>query len=204
MRSQEKNTAMKSCLNYLLVSLAVLFVLGIVLSVVIAVALPGIRQRQAEEKARFEQPFLDQMDAFTTQFRVMAGSGKLTGKILMIDPEERTIHEWFYSLGSRNTAQTPGEVQVLVWIDCREVEPFHYLGGNGWPQLVYLEACKVTVIDWPSKTIRASQEFSGQRPPDEIQIGSDGFPVPEDQQKLDAASVNRDEVMDWLFSQIER
>ena len=192
----------KSCLYSPLGCLAAIIGLGMLIGLAVPLSMPVIARLRAERKARLEQPFLDQMPAYTGRFRPAGAAASLQGKVLVIDPAARTVDELYHDLPTRDMARTPDEVGVLAWMECRTLDHFDYF-GPGLPSSVDQEACKLTLIDWPSKTIVATREFTGAQPPDVITLDKDGLPVAEDDARLDAASVNREDVLSWLLSQIQ-
>ncbi len=192
----------KSVLYYIGITLLVLFFLGLILPFIVLPLIQRSQRAEAERRAQLEQLFARHMPAYTGKFRPAANPVTPQGKVLIIDPAEKKIAELFYWLGTKRQAQTPGEVSVLVWMDCRVLDMFNYF-GQGFPQSADWEVCTVTIIDWSSKTIVAQREFTGQRPPDEILLNSDGYPVAADRKRLDAAAVNPKDVLNWMWSQIK-
>lgn len=193
----------KSCLYSPLGCLAVIIGLGALISLAVPVLMPAITRWRAEKKARLEQPFLDYMPFYTGDVRPAGAAASLQGKILVIDPAARVIDELYHDLPARYMAQAPDEVGVLAWMECRSIGRFDYF-GPGVPKSVEQEACKLTLIDFPTRAVVATREFTGQRPPDNITLDEHGLPVAGDRALLDAASVNREDVLSWLLSQVKK
>jgi hypothetical protein len=193
----QTNKEPRSCLFYAGVTVLTLVVLGMVLPLVLLPTLQYVERSQATQQVQFEQPFLDQMPAYLDKFRTNA-SAPLQGKILVINPTDKTIDDLFYDLPRRNQAQTPAEVGVLVWMECRSLGEYSY-GGVNFFQVVNWESCTVTLINWPSKIIVASQEFTGPPPPEEIHYGEESNP-----DLRDIAAVNRQDVVDWVLSKVAK
>lgn len=192
----------RSCLFYAGVTFLALVALGMVLPLILLPTIRYVERAQATQRAQFEQPFLDQMSAYTGSFHTDA-SVPLQGKILVINLTPPTIDDLFYDLPRRNQAQTPAEVGVLVWMDCRSLGEYAYGGVNFFETVVW-ESCTVTLIDWPSETIVARQEFIGPPPPDEIVYDQQPFPAGSQPNLRDSAAVNRQDVEAWVLSKLRK
>ncbi len=179
-----------------------LAILGTLLTPLMMFLDPLIREQIAAKKQRFEQPFIDQMDSYTRKRRTTPKTAMLQGKILVINPTNKTVDDLYYELDEDQRAQTPEEVGVLVWMDCREGEAHYYLGQTG-SYFAQQEICPVTVIDWKTQQVVGQKEFSGSEPPESLQADANGFVRESDRKKVEqAVNVSRELVLNWLFTRL--
>jgi type II secretory pathway pseudopilin PulG len=180
--------------------LLALILVGMIIAAGVPVLMPVYQQIQAQRRAQFEKPFVDQMEAYTGRFSPASGSGsrqKLQGKILVMNPVTKMVDDSFYLLPDDRQAQTPAEVSVLAWLDCHTLETYYYPGGI---LIVEQEYCKLTMIDWTTRSIVGTREFVGKTPPAQVEVDKYGRPV--NSEDIDS-TVNRQEVLDWLLPQVE-
>ena len=116
----------------------------------------------------------------------------------MINPVTKKVDDLYYWLRKDRRAQTPDEVSVLVWLDCRIIDTAIYARSSF--QFIEQQSCKMTLIDWKSRRIVQEKEFVGKPLPETFAVDEHGFPVYEED--VDS-SVHRDDLLDWLFSYVE-
>ncbi len=173
---------------------------GLLAAIAMPLAMPIIKQIREERRARLEGPFVNQMAAYTARFATAPASArtqKLQGKILVINPATKTVDDLFHELPRERQAQTPEEVGVLAWLDCHPLGTYTYVGAIVIAQQEY---CKITLIDWQTRRIVQEREFTGNPPPERIEVDQYGVPI--NSKEIDTL-VHREVLLDWLYSQIE-
>ena len=118
-------------------------------------------------------------------------------KIVIIDKNEKMIHEYHFSLPENRIAKKPTDVDVVVWLDFNELLATYY-GTTSRPKTTegYIEYCEVTVIDYVNNSIIATNEFFSTAP-DKISYRSRGGPP-----KKRKFRISKDKIIDYIINSL--
>jgi hypothetical protein len=107
----------------------------------------------------------DHMDQYITlSSDLILEKPDITGKMVIIDPDDQTVDKLHYKLPKELRARAHAEVGTVIWLQREEKKVGSYIGGGS----AYQHVWTVTVIDLQSSTITGKRVFRGSEPPDTV------------------------------------
>lgn len=139
--------------------------LGLVIILVIAIVGVSsgvrscIRERMQEQKLA---PFYGSIDGYIDIYGLKDPVGIYRrGKVIVVNPRERTVDDIYFDLPEKVRATTPNEVGTIILLEWTEDAVGHY----SWGGTAYVHTANVSVIDKAMPALMIDRIFRGSDPP---------------------------------------
>jgi hypothetical protein len=138
--------------------------IGLGVLVVVALGVAGYVGVTESQKSQIVAAFEARLTDYTAMPSPPSGSvrnGSALPKMITIDWKARKVDRIYFDLPQHLRAETPDDVQTVVWLQWGEERVEEYEGG-GW---ACRHLCTLTVYDKATKKVVAQENFVGGEPP---------------------------------------